>query len=142
MEKSRSNLGPSLPQDVSSIVQHMVTDTLAKGTIKWMKGALIGAGSFGKVYLAMDSQSGLLMAVKQVELLKSVEDGPMGTDVKGEVKDTTQGLADRADVTLVDKAEVKSDTKQALDREIELLKDLQHPNIVQYLGRSSRQIKH
>ncbi|KAJ7285793.1 ste11-like protein [Mycena rebaudengoi] len=35
---------------------------------KWIKGALIGAGSFGKVYLGMDASTGLLMAVKQVEL--------------------------------------------------------------------------
>ncbi|KAG6879977.1 hypothetical protein C0992_008570 [Termitomyces sp. T32_za158] len=38
------------------------------GGNKWIKGALIGAGSFGKVYLGMDASTGLLMAVKQVEL--------------------------------------------------------------------------
>ncbi|KAJ7063333.1 ste11-like protein [Mycena amicta] len=57
---------------------------------KWIKGALIGAGSFGKVYLGMDASTGLLMAVKQSML-------------------------------------------SALEREIELLKELQHENIVQYL---------
>ncbi|KAJ7928793.1 hypothetical protein B0H13DRAFT_964873 [Mycena leptocephala] len=35
---------------------------------KWIKGALVGVGSFGKVYLGMDTSTGLLIAVKQVEL--------------------------------------------------------------------------
>ena len=73
-------------------------------TIKWIKGALIGAGSFGKVYLGMDAASGLLMAVKQVEL-------PTGS---------------------APNEERKKSMLSALEREIELLRDLQHENIVQY----------
>ncbi|TFK29968.1 Pkinase-domain-containing protein [Coprinopsis marcescibilis] len=72
---------------------------------KWIKGALIGAGSFGKVYLGMDASNGLLMAVKQVEL-------PQGTGPN---------------------QERKKSMLSALEREIELLKVLQHENIVQYL---------
>ena len=72
--------------------------------IKWIKGALIGAGSFGKVYLGMDAASGLLMAVKQVEL-------PTGS---------------------APNEERKKSMLSALEREIELLKDLHHENIVQY----------
>jgi mitogen-activated protein kinase kinase kinase len=69
---------------------------------------LIGAGSFGKVYLGMDASSGLLMAVKQVEL-------PTGGAIN---------------------EERKKNMLSALEREIELLKDLQHDNIVQYLCES------
>ena len=72
---------------------------------KWIKGALIGAGSFGKVYLGMDASNGLLMAVKQVEL-------PTGS---------------------APNQERKKSMLSALEREIELLKNLQHENIVQYL---------
>ncbi|KAG5727994.1 Protein kinase byr2 [Termitomyces sp. T112] len=72
---------------------------------KWIKGALIGAGSFGKVYLGMDASTGLLMAVKQVEL-------PTGSGPN---------------------QERKKSMLSALEREIELLKNLQHANIVQYL---------
>ncbi|KAF9013854.1 hypothetical protein BDQ17DRAFT_1295818 [Cyathus striatus] len=72
---------------------------------KWIKGALIGAGSFGKVYLGMDASNGLLMAVKQVEL-------PTGSGPN---------------------EERKKSMLSALEREIELLKNLQHENIVQYL---------
>lgn len=77
----------------------------AEKTIKWIKGALIGSGSFGKVYLGMDAASGLLMAVKQVEL-------PSGT---------------------APNEERKKSMLSALEHEIELLKDLHHENIVQYL---------
>lgn len=75
--------------------------------IKWIKGALIGAGSFGKVYLGMDATNGLLMAVKQVEVPTTA--------------------SDERRKTMID----------ALEREIELLKDFQHENIVQYLCASS-----
>jgi mitogen-activated protein kinase kinase kinase len=77
-------------------------------SIKWVKGALIGKGSFGSVFLAMDAQRGLLMAVKQVELPTSA----------------TQN------------EERKKGMINALEREIDLLKDLQHENIVQYLDSS------
>ena len=74
--------------------------------MKWIRGALIGAGSFGSVYLGMDAMNGLLMAVKQVEL-------PTGSGPN---------------------EERKKSMLNALEREIDLLKDLQHENIVQYLG--------
>ena len=76
-------------------------------TIKWIKGALIGAGSFGKVYLGMDAATGLLMAVKQVEMPRTASD-----------RDDTRQVS----------------VVEALKLESETLKDLDHPNIVQYLG--------
>jgi mitogen-activated protein kinase kinase kinase len=75
--------------------------------LKWMKGTLIGAGSFGSVYLALNSITGELMAVKQVEMPTSTKD-------------------DSRKQSMID----------ALSREIALLKDLQHTNIVQYLSSS------
>lgn len=72
-----------------------------------MKGALLGAGSFGQVFLGLDAQSGVLMAVKQVEL------GAGG----GHGEERRKGMI------------------VALKREIELLKNLEHEHIVQYLGR-------
>ncbi|OBZ75595.1 Protein kinase byr2 [Grifola frondosa] len=81
-----------------------ITSHGSERTIKWIKGALIGAGSFGKVYLGMDAATGLLMAVKQVEL-------PTGS---------------------APNEERKKSMLSALEREIELLKNLQHENIVQY----------
>lgn len=77
--------------------------------INWIKGKQIGSGSFGIVYLGMDSMSGLLMAVKQVEL-------PTGA---------TQN------------EERKKSMLDALQREIALLRDLHHEHIVQYLGSQS-----
>ncbi|KAI0362201.1 Pkinase-domain-containing protein [Trametes cingulata] len=81
-----------------------ITSRGSERTIKWIKGALIGAGSFGKVYLGMDAATGLLMAVKQVEL-------PTGS---------------------APNEERKKAMLSALEREIELLRDLHHENIVQY----------
>ncbi|KAH9079546.1 Pkinase-domain-containing protein [Lactarius deliciosus] len=100
-----------LDEDMSDVGDEDEDDetgrAIASGGIKWIKGALIGAGSFGKVYLGMDATNGLLMAVKQVEV--------------------PTGASDERKKTMTD----------ALEREIELLKDLQHENIVQYLYSSS-----
>lgn len=82
--------------------------------VKWIKGALIGSGSFGSVYLALHSITGELMAVKQVEM-------PAGPP------SATASNSDNKKRGMV----------EALKREIGLLRDLQHPNIVQYLGSSS-----
>lgn len=78
---------------------------------KWMKGALIGQGSFGSVYLALHAVTGELLAVKQVET-------------------PSPGSSNQNDSR-------KKSMIDALKREISLLRDLQHPNIVQYLGCSS-----
>ncbi|KAK4143684.1 uncharacterized protein C8A04DRAFT_28676 [Dichotomopilus funicola] len=75
---------------------------------KWMKGALIGQGSFGSVYLALHAVTGELLAVKQVE-----------TPAPG-----ANSQSDSRKKSMID----------ALKREISLLRDLRHPNIVQYLG--------
>ncbi|KAF1994000.1 Pkinase-domain-containing protein [Amniculicola lignicola CBS 123094] len=76
-------------------------------TFKWMKGQLIGKGTFGRVYLGMNITTGELIAVKQVEV---------NTKAAGQDKDKMKEL-------------VKS-----LDSEIETMQFLDHPNIVQYLG--------
>ncbi|KAF7172456.1 hypothetical protein CNMCM5623_004631 [Aspergillus felis] len=77
----------------------------------WMKGSLIGEGSFGSVFLALHAITGELMAVKQVE-----------------IPSATKG-------TEFDKR--KNSMVTALKHEIELLQGLHHPNIVQYLGTSA-----
>lgn len=78
---------------------------------KWMKGALIGQGSFGSVYLALHAVTGELLAVKQVQ-------------------SPSPGANSQSDTR-------KKSMIDALKREIGLLRDLRHPNIVQYLGCSS-----
>ncbi|EFX02928.1 map kinase kinase kinase [Grosmannia clavigera kw1407] len=75
---------------------------------KWMKGALIGQGSFGCVYLALHAVTGELLAVKQVEM-------------------PSPGANSQTDAR-------KKSMIDALKREISLLRELRHSNIVQYLG--------
>ncbi|KAL2370618.1 hypothetical protein RJ035_002524 [Blastomyces gilchristii] len=81
------------------------------GNKNWMKGSLIGEGSFGSVFLALHSITGELMAVKQVELPSATK----GTEFD----------------------QRKNSMVTALKHEIDLLQGLQHPNIVQYLGTST-----
>ncbi|KZV94308.1 Pkinase-domain-containing protein [Exidia glandulosa HHB12029] len=76
--------------------------------IEWTRGALIGSGSFGSIYLGMNKVTGMLMAVKQFEL-------PPGSSHN---------------------EEHEKRILTELQREIDLLKDLQHDNIAQYLDSS------
>lgn len=41
--------------------------------IQWIRGDLIGAGAFGRVYAGLDESTGQLMAVKQVQPHVSTE---------------------------------------------------------------------
>ncbi|ORZ10194.1 kinase-like domain-containing protein [Absidia repens] len=77
------------------------------GDVQWIRGKLIGKGSFGRVYLAFNVVSGEVIAVKQVEIPRT--------------------KSDRLDVH-------QNDMVNALYREIAMLRDLDHETIVQYLG--------
>jgi mitogen-activated protein kinase kinase kinase len=71
----------------------------------WIKGELIGKGTFGNVYIALNVTTGEMIAVKQVQL-----------------------------PSIPQKNSRVSDVIEALRSEVDTLKDLDHLNIVQYLG--------
>lgn len=83
---------------------HISTVRDQRGHLKkfvWVKGELIGVGTFGKVYLALNATTGDMMAVKQVEVRnKAAAEAGVG----------------------------------ALHAEVGTMKNLDHFNIVQYLG--------
>ncbi|KAG8630056.1 hypothetical protein KVT40_001675 [Elsinoe batatas] len=91
------------------LMEHLERDSWEN--LKYMKGAMIGQGSFGTVYLALHAITGELMALKQVEMPSSA----MNTSLDAK----------------------KNNMVEALKREIDLLRELKHPNIVQYLGSNS-----
>ncbi|KAN0063138.1 mitogen-activated protein kinase kinase kinase [Thecaphora frezii] len=78
-----------------------------KPVFKWVKGDLIGKGTYGRVYLALNATTGEMIAVKQVELPRTA--------------------SDREDIR-------QKGVVAALKSEIETLKDLDHSHIVAYLG--------
>ncbi|KAL6310140.1 kinase-like domain-containing protein [Sparassis latifolia] len=90
-----------------STVQDSSPGGVLKPIFRWVRGELIGKGTYGKVYLALNATTGDMIAVKQVEIPRTASD-----------KD------DSRQVSVV----------EALKLESETLKDLDHPHIVQYLG--------
>ncbi|KAI1619838.1 mitogen-activated protein kinase [Exophiala viscosa] len=78
-----------------------------QATFKIIRGQLIGKGTYGRVYLGMNATTGEFLAVKQVEVNQKAA---------GHDKDRIKEMV------------------AALDQEIDTMKDLEHPNIVQYLG--------
>jgi serine/threonine protein kinase len=81
--------------------------SVSESQVQWIRGKLIGKGSFGRVYLAFNVATGEVIAVKQVEIPKTASD-------------------------LLN--EQQHDMVEALYQEIVMLRDLDHENIVQYLG--------
>ncbi|KAG2171667.1 hypothetical protein INT43_008047 [Umbelopsis isabellina] len=75
--------------------------------MQWIRGALIGKGSFGRVYHALNVAAGDFIAVKQVDIPKT-----------------------SSDLLSVQQKE----TVESLYQEITLLKDLDHEHVVEYLG--------
>ena len=70
---------------------------------RWQCGKVLGTGSFGRVLYGFDTETGKVMAVKQV-LLSEFKNANMIEKIK------------------------------ALEQEIEILSQLQHKNIVRYIG--------
>ena len=83
------------------------TNYYTTAIFKWVRGELIGKGTYGKVYVALNATTGEMIAVKQVEIPRTEND-----------------RNDSRQVTVV----------EALKLESETLKDLDHQNVVQYLG--------
>ncbi|KAJ8124774.1 hypothetical protein O1611_g8866 [Lasiodiplodia mahajangana] len=97
------------PERGSMIVPQIPQDVLPKRqtTFRWFKGELIGKGTYGRVYLGMNATTGEFLAVKEVEVNQKVAGG--------------------------DKNKMK-ELLAALDQEIDTMQNLDHENIVQYLG--------
>ncbi|KAI2622028.1 hypothetical protein GGS21DRAFT_535225 [Xylaria nigripes] len=97
------------PERGSTIVPQIPQDILPKRqtTFRWFKGELIGKGTYGRVYLGMNATTGEFLAVKEVEVNQKVAGG--------------------------DKNKMK-ELLAALDQEIDTMQNLDHDNIVQYLG--------
>ena len=99
----------------------------------WIKGSKLGAGSYGNVFLGLNSKNGTLMAVKQVPYIQDLpdEDNQSEEDGKGEEVDEEKEKKNN------DKKKIGVKMVEALTKEIELLKALKHENIVEYMGSSN-----
>ncbi|KAI8585525.1 kinase-like domain-containing protein, partial [Geranomyces variabilis] len=105
-------VAPHAPPSGSPTSGEPASPTSSTGTaFKWELGKMIGQGAFGKVFIGLNFDTGELMAVKQVE--RAI-------------------LADAGKKNVNDPAKKKRE--EALRREIDFLKELEHPHIVRYLG--------
>lgn len=97
----------------------------------WIKGSKLGAGSYGNVFLGLNSKNGTLMAVKQVPYIQDLpEQDNQGEEEGDEVDEEKQKKNN-------DKKKIGVKMVEALSKEIELLQALKHENIVEYIGSSN-----
>ncbi|EGE06532.1 ste/ste11/ste11-unclassified protein kinase [Trichophyton equinum CBS 127.97] len=100
-----SDLDP-IPQQASAMIQQGKLPQ-RQPTFRIIRGQLIGKGTYGRVYLGINANTGEILAVKQVEVNQKAAN--------------------------YDKDRVK-ELVAAMDQEIDTMQHLEHPNIVQYLG--------
>ncbi|KAF3491456.1 mitogen activated protein kinase kinase kinase 3 [Arthroderma uncinatum] len=100
-----SDLDP-MPQQPTTMVQQGKLPQ-RQPTFRIIRGQLIGKGTYGRVYLGINANTGEILAVKQVEVNQKAAN--------------------------YDKDRVK-ELVSAMDQEIDTMQHLEHPNIVQYLG--------
>lgn len=110
--------------DVVSLPTKMVTPK------SWLKGARIGSGSFGSVYLGMNAQTGELMAVKQVAIQPPLSTLPSLPKINNSNKMDPSSIKQKNESNLFKKM------VESLQHEMNLLKELHHENIVTYYGSS------
>ncbi|KAG9007621.1 hypothetical protein FRB94_014139 [Tulasnella sp. JGI-2019a] len=79
----------------------------ARPNITWVKGDLIGKGTYGKVFLALNAITGEMLAVRQVEMPQSTSD---------------------------QENQIQIAAVNAIRNERDILEGLDHTNIVRYLG--------
>lgn len=92
----------SKQEDINASPRNRGTSLDAKvngSKIEWKKGELIGKGSFGKVFMGMNAQTGELIAVKQV-VIKTTEDQDQAKEIENEIT-LMQNLRHRNIVTLL-----------------------------------------
>ncbi|KAK2861470.1 hypothetical protein FQN49_004166 [Arthroderma sp. PD_2] len=95
-----------MPQQPSTMMQQGKLPQ-RQPTFRIIRGQLIGKGTYGRVYLGINANTGEILAVKQVEVNQKAAN--------------------------YDKDRVK-ELVSAMDQEIDTMQHLEHPNIVQYLG--------
>lgn len=121
-----------LEEDDENDMVSLPTRIMAPKT--WLKGARIGSGSFGTVYLGMNARTGELMAVKQVELQSNAV--AAGVVNVAEDRKPPDNWDPKQEQKMKNASRVHRKLIDALQHEMSLLKDLHHENIVKYFGSS------
>lgn len=102
--------------DSNKTDQDLGLETVGAG--EWKRGRLIGQGSFGRVYQGLNLRTGALLAIKELNFAAAAEGGSSDGGVEA-----AQASFEHTDASLV-----------LLEREINVMRRLRHPNIVTYKG--------
>ena len=103
----------------------------------WIKGSKLGAGSYGNVFLGLNSKNGMLMAVKQVPYIQDLSDSETAVAIEDESNTEEKVIDEEKQKKNNDKKKIGVKMVEALTKEIELLQNLKHENIVEYIGSSN-----
>lgn len=117
--------------DIEDADETISLPTKVEAPKSWLKGARIGSGSFGSVYLGMNAQTGELMAVKQVELQPTAIAAGVSAS-----EDSKKAQSPNGGTAVKNTSQIHRKMIDALQHEMNILKELHHDNIVTYYGSS------
>ena len=106
--------------------------------LKWTRGSFLGEGAFSRVYLGLNEDTGEFLAVKELfmeSLVEFVDDeGEDYTTTEGEEKKTSSNNNEGGSRSDNDSSKSRGNRMFKLEKEVNIMRKLQHQNIVRYLG--------
>ena len=118
----RQRYEQSIPNYDMIALRHSLSPGSGGIAMNWRRGEMLGTGAFGNVYLGLNVDTGKLMGAKQISL------GP-GAGINGGHSPATRGSTGSGATASPGETHIA-----ALQMEIQLMKGLNHINIVRYFG--------
>ena len=119
----------------SSIHQNTSEVQEESGRLKWTRGSFLGEGAFSRVYLGLNEDTGKFIAVKELFMESLVDFNDSVEQTKtNDGGSNNDGTSSGSGSGSSESSTSNGNRMAKLEREVNIMRKLEHPNIVQYLG--------
>ena len=121
---------------ISSI--HAVKQQPGESGLKWTRGSFLGEGAFSRVYLGLNEDTGKFIAVKElfmeslVDFTENSVNSVNSVTIENGEQKNSNNLRESSGSS--DNSKSSGNRMAKLEKEVNIMRKLQHENIVRYLG--------